>query len=260
MWDFYQDDVNAVSYTMRGPQVILSVETIHFISYSGSLREIFSLLTFPLQIGFFTREFDTILAHLSVVLTIIVWYFSAGTCERIFQYDVAYIGTPSGTSTTAGRLPDHVYEDNNVKIGVNGDSRSTDMLKIGQHTVFDLPSISRRNTYKCKVLERLPSENYFSIENIISEDGTIRRYDWRQGGAPPSNQDIIQTGKEVTDVKTHPTMEHIFADCDVAGRVSLRDARMAFGSLPKRSNEGIIQRVCALVGLPNFGFDPPFFI
>ncbi|KAH9480635.1 DDB1- and CUL4-associated factor 5 [Psilocybe cubensis] len=79
-------------------------------------------------------------------------------------------------------------------------------------------------------------------ERAISEDGTIRRYDWRQGGAPPSSQDIIQTENEVTDVKFHPTMEHLFADSDGSGRVFLRDSRMAFGSLPKRSNEGIVRR------------------
>jgi len=55
-------------------------------------------------------------------------------------------------------------------------------------------------------------------------------------------QDIIQTENEVTGVQYHPTIEHLFATSDGAGRVLLRDARMAFGPLVNRTDGGIVQR------------------
>jgi WD repeat-containing protein 22 len=75
-----------------------------------------------------------------------------------------------------------------------------------------------------------------------SEDGTIRYFDERQRRRGTTVQDIIQTENEVTGVQYHPTMEHIFATSDGAGRVVLRDSRMAFGPLVNRTDGGVIQR------------------
>jgi hypothetical protein len=58
-----------------------------------------------------------------------------------------------------------------------------------------------------------------------------------------TQQDIIETENEVTGVQYHPTIEHLFATSDGAGRVLLRDARMAFGPLVNRTDGGIVQRV-----------------
>ncbi|KAF9013305.1 WD40 repeat-like protein [Cyathus striatus] len=75
-----------------------------------------------------------------------------------------------------------------------------------------------------------------------SEDGSVRRYDCRVRRSRCSRaQDTIQINSEVTDVKHHPTMDNIFATSDNRGNVYLRDERMAFGPLQKRSNQGIVQ-------------------
>jgi len=50
-------------------------------------------------------------------------------------------------------------------------------------------------------------------------------------------------------VQYHPTMEHIFVTSDAKGRVCLRDARMAFGSVGEQSNAGVVLTVCYLVCL-----------
>lgn len=60
------------------------------------------------------------------------------------------------------------------------------------------------------------------------------------------SQNVIQTENEVTGLQYHPLIENIFVSSDGAGRVCLRDARMAFGPLTKRSNEGIVQVVSML--------------
>jgi len=84
----------------------------------------------------------------------------------------------------------------------------------------------------------------FSITKLdSSEDGTVRYFDERQRRRGAMAQDIIQTENEVTGVQYHPTIEHLFATSDGAGRVMLRDSRMAFGSLVNRTKGGVVQRV-----------------
>ncbi|KIM43179.1 hypothetical protein M413DRAFT_18290 [Hebeloma cylindrosporum] len=75
-----------------------------------------------------------------------------------------------------------------------------------------------------------------------SEDGTVRYFDERQRRRGMSVQDIIQTENEMTGVQYHPTIEHLFATSDGAGRVMLRDFRMAFGPLVNRTDGGVVQR------------------
>jgi len=78
---------------------------------------------------------------------------------------------------------------------------------------------------------------------LSSEDGTIRRYDGRQDTKRLSAQSVIQTRHEMTDVKFHPVMEHLFANSNAAGDVFLRDDRMAFTSSRSRREDGIVQKV-----------------
>lgn len=54
-------------------------------------------------------------------------------------------------------------------------------------------------------------------------------------------QGTLQHTAAFTGVQHHPVMEHVFATCDVHGHVCLRDTRMTFGPLSRRSNGGIVR-------------------
>ncbi|KDR82852.1 hypothetical protein GALMADRAFT_238461 [Galerina marginata CBS 339.88] len=135
------------------------------------------------------------------------YIYSAGLCETIYKYDISSLGLPEAAASTNNRYPDHTYRDHQDSIRA-----------LTCHPVQD--------------------EVFMSV----SEDGTIRRFDGRQPSKRTATNDIIQTENEVTGVQYHPTVDHLFATSDGAGRVFLRDTRMAFGPLTKRSNEGIVQR------------------
>jgi WD repeat-containing protein 22 len=60
-------------------------------------------------------------------------------------------------------------------------------------------------------------------------------------------QRTIQLGSENTDVKFHPTAEHLFASSDARTGLKLRDTRMAFGPLSSRSKNGVVQTYCDIV-------------
>lgn len=80
-----------------------------------------------------------------------------------------------------------------------------------------------------------------------SEDGTVRYFDERQRRRGMTVHDVIQTENEVTGVQYHPTIEHLFATSDGAGRLMLRDSRMAFGPFVNRTDGGVVQRVSICV-------------
>jgi hypothetical protein len=56
-------------------------------------------------------------------------------------------------------------------------------------------------------------------------------------------QGTLQLETEFTDVRCHPVMEHIFVTSDIQGRVCLRDTRMTFGPLERRTEGGVVQQV-----------------
>lgn len=60
-------------------------------------------------------------------------------------------------------------------------------------------------------------------------------------------QGTLQHTTEITGVRFHPRMEHIFATSDNKGKVCLRDMRMAFGPLHQRSQEGVVLQVSSFV-------------
>ncbi|KAJ3731186.1 WD40 repeat-like protein [Lentinula guzmanii] len=75
-----------------------------------------------------------------------------------------------------------------------------------------------------------------------SDNGRIVHHDARlHHSTTVRAADIIQLTAEVTSVKFHPTIEHLFVTSDSQSNVCLRDVRMAFGPLKTRSNEGIVR-------------------
>ncbi|KAJ3996686.1 WD40 repeat-like protein [Lentinula boryana] len=75
-----------------------------------------------------------------------------------------------------------------------------------------------------------------------SDNGRIVHYDARlHHSTTVRAADIIQLTAEVTSVKFHPTIEHLFVTSDSQSNVCLRDMRMAFGPRKTRSNEGIVR-------------------
>ncbi|KAG2101108.1 WD40 repeat-like protein [Suillus discolor] len=78
----------------------------------------------------------------------------------------------------------------------------------------------------------------FSVER---EDGKLVLHDSRAGGRMSAAQGTLQHTAAFTGAQHHPVMEHVFATCDVHGHVCLRDTRMTFGPLSRRSNGGIVR-------------------
>lgn len=74
-----------------------------------------------------------------------------------------------------------------------------------------------------------------------SEDGKLILHDGRAGSRMSAAQGTLQHTAAFTGAQHHPVMEHVFATCDVHGQVCLRDTRMAFGPLLRRSNGGIVR-------------------
>jgi hypothetical protein len=60
-------------------------------------------------------------------------------------------------------------------------------------------------------------------------------------------QATLQCNTEFTGVQCHPLTDHMFVTCDNRGRVRLHDARMTFGPLSRRTNEGVVQLVSIYV-------------
>lgn len=75
----------------------------------------------------------------------------------------------------------------------------------------------------------------------VGEDGKLILHDGRAGGRMSAAQGTLQHTAAFTGVQHHPVMEHVFATCDAHGQVCLRDTRMAFGPLSRRSNDGIVR-------------------
>lgn len=82
---------------------------------------------------------------------------------------------------------------------------------------------------------------------MASEDGCIIMHDARAESQFTRAQGILQHDAEFTSVQYHPTMPHIFATSDNRGEICLRDSRMAFGPLSRRSRQGIVQTVGLVV-------------
>ncbi|KAF8967182.1 WD40 repeat-like protein [Flammula alnicola] len=142
LWDFHQDDVKSPSYILRGPK-----GNIFCLDFSATNRFI----------------------------------YSAGTCERIYKYDIAHLGnsvTPANYSS-----PDHIF---------------------------------REHTDSIRSITCHPTQD--EIFMSASEDGSIIRHDGRQPYRMAVPQDAIQTDNEVTTVQYHPTIEHLFMTSDGAGR------------------------------------------
>ncbi|KJA21206.1 hypothetical protein HYPSUDRAFT_141104 [Hypholoma sublateritium FD-334 SS-4] len=129
---------------------------------------------------------------------------SGGTCETVFKYDIGALGTAMAPIKLTAS-PDSTYKDHSDNI---------------------------------RALTSHPTQD--DIFMSASEDGSIVRYDGREPTQRRArSQNVIQTENEVTGLQYHPLIENIFVSSDGAGRVCLRDTRMAFGPLTKRSNEGI---------------------
>ncbi|KAF5340637.1 hypothetical protein D9611_007483 [Ephemerocybe angulata] len=130
------------------------------------------------------------------------YLYAGGVCERVYRYDTSNLA-----SATVSKSPEAIYVD------------SMDSIReISCH----------------------PSNENLCI--VGSEDGTVRRYDARvssTSGAPLEG--ILQLQSEITGVEYHPRMEHLFVTSDNRGNVCLRDERMAFGSLPERSDGGVMR-------------------
>lgn len=88
---------------------------------------------------------------------------------------------------------------------------------------------------------------YFSTNASNSDDGRIILHDQRSWSRPSRAHDTIALDCPVTDVKWHPTLEHIFATSEEKGAVCLRDTRMAFGPATRRTREGVVQTVRFLI-------------
>jgi hypothetical protein len=88
-----------------------------------------------------------------------------------------------------------------------------------------------------------------------SEDGSVMLHDCRVDGTMTRAQGTLQLETEFTDVRFHPVMEHIFVTSDIQGRVCLRDTRMTFGPLDRRTKDGVVQQVSR--GLLPSCFSPP---
>ncbi|KAF8158181.1 WD40-repeat-containing domain protein [Crassisporium funariophilum] len=99
------------------------------------------------------------------------------------------------------------------------------------------PSASGRDSIRAITCHPVQDEVFMSA----SEDGKIRRHDGRSNH-DRTTKDTLHAESEITGVQYHPTIDHLFVTSDGIGRVFLRDTRMAFGPLTKRSNEGIVQR------------------
>ncbi|KXN81788.1 DDB1- and CUL4-associated factor 5 [Leucoagaricus sp. SymC.cos] len=131
------------------------------------------------------------------------YLFSGGIDNTIFQYDVSYLG--SSRAQLSSRSPDGTC------------SWHSDSVR----------DISCR-----------PNQDEVYLSG--SEDGSIIRHDLRDSH-PSRAQNTLQLKSEVTGVQYHPHMEYIFLTSDQSGAVCLRDERMAFGPLSRRSREGIVQ-------------------
>jgi hypothetical protein len=109
-----------------------------------------------------------------------------------------------------------------------------------------MPPVRRRDIFQRQVRptspRQYPSPNWFH-----SEDGKLILHDGRAGGRMSAAQGTLQHTTAFTGVQHHPVMEHVLATCDVHGQVCLRDTRMAFGPLSRRSNGGIVRVVCSFL-------------
>ncbi|KAF9061447.1 WD40-repeat-containing domain protein [Rhodocollybia butyracea] len=87
-----------------------------------------------------------------------------------------------------------------------------------------------------------------------SDNGRIIQHDSRikhSTNPTPRAADIIQLVTEVTSVKFHPTVDHLFATSDSKGNVCLRDTRMAFGPRKGRTKNGIVRTFHTTISRPN---------
>jgi len=65
-------------------------------------------------------------------------------------------------------------------------------------------------------------------------------------------QGTLQLQIEFTDIQCHPIMEHIFVTSTARGHVCLRDSRMTFGPLSRRTKEGVVQEVSDGILIPPY--------
>ncbi|OJA17775.1 hypothetical protein AZE42_04874 [Rhizopogon vesiculosus] len=135
------------------------------------------------------------------------YLYSGGTDNVILKYDM---------STTSG-------------VGSSSSSSSSSSF-IGQYKDHD---------DSVRALTCHPYEDEIFIS--AGEDGKLVLHDGRAGSRMSAAQGTLQHTTEFTGVQHHPVMEHVFATSDVHGQVCLRDTRMAFGPLSKRSNYGIVR-------------------
>ncbi|KZV66865.1 WD40 repeat-like protein [Peniophora sp. CONT] len=81
------------------------------------------------------------------------------------------------------------------------------------------------------------------------EDGRVILYDSRADFSRA--QATLQLMSEVTCVQYNPRMDHVFVTSDAAGKVCLRDARMAFGPSSLRSQHGVVHTYATTLQKPS---------
>ncbi|VDC01332.1 unnamed protein product [Peniophora sp. CBMAI 1063] len=87
------------------------------------------------------------------------------------------------------------------------------------------------------------------------EDGKVILYDSRSDFTRA--QATLQLMSEVTCVQYNPQMDHVFVTSDAAGKVCLRDARMAFGPLTSRSQSGAVHTYATTLQKPSGAYTKP---
>ncbi|KAJ3573186.1 hypothetical protein NP233_g2603 [Leucocoprinus birnbaumii] len=151
------------------------------------------------------------------------YLFSGGINETIFQYDISYLG--SSRAQLSARHPDKTCSWHNA--------RHCQKYLLSPKPRRSLPQREASITLK-------PPWQSLAYNTSSSEDGAIIRHDLRDNH-PSQAQNTLRLKSEVTGAQYHPNMEYIFLTSDQSGTVCLRDERMAFGPLSRRSQEGIVQ-------------------
>ncbi|KAG2057658.1 WD40 repeat-like protein [Suillus hirtellus] len=146
----------------------------------------------------------------------IVCCFSGGADDVILKYDVSTLREVGSTS-----IGERSWSSSVERYGDHDDS----VRALTCHPYEDEIFISARHSESAS----------------HSEDGKLILHDSRAGGRMSAAQGTLQHTAAFTGVQHHPVMEHVFATCDVHGHVCLRDTRMTFGPLSRRSNGGIVR-------------------